>query len=98
MTYLKSVTTLNYNSEKCAGCGRCVEVCPRDVFEMKDKKANVLNKDRCIECGACALNCDFGAIAVNAGVGCAAAVIRGMLTGTEPVCGCSDNSGTGGCC
>jgi NAD-dependent dihydropyrimidine dehydrogenase PreA subunit len=94
MTYLKRVTTLNYNSEKCTGCGRCAEVCPRDVFEMSDKRAAIIDKDRCMECGACALNCDFGAISVNAGVGCAAAVIRGMISGTEPVCGCSEDTGS----
>jgi NAD-dependent dihydropyrimidine dehydrogenase PreA subunit len=99
MTYLKRVTSLNYDPGKCAGCGRCAEVCPRDVFEMRDKKASVIDKDRCIECGACALNCDFGAIQVDAGVGCAAAVIKGMLSGGEPTCGCSDekNSDTA-CC
>lgn len=98
MTYLKKVTTLSYNSEKCAGCGRCVEVCPRNVFEMREKRAAVSDKDRCIECGACALNCDFGAITVNAGVGCAAAVINSILSGGEPVCGCSDNTGKNSCC
>ena len=97
MIYLKNVTTLAYDPEKCAGCGRCTEVCPRNVFEMHGSKADVTDKDKCIECGACALNCDFGAIIVNAGVGCAAAIINGMLTGAEPVCGCSDNSGAG-CC
>ncbi|MBN2401802.1 MAG: 4Fe-4S binding protein [Spirochaetes bacterium] len=98
MTYLRKVTTLNYNPQRCTGCGRCVEVCPRNVFEMRDKKAVITDKDRCLECGACALNCDFSAISVNASAGCAAAVIRGMLTGTEPVCGCGDNSGKVACC
>jgi hypothetical protein len=42
-----------------------------------------------MECGACTNNCEFGAIEVKAGVGCAAAVIRGMISGGEPECGCS---------
>ncbi|HBR16469.1 MAG TPA: ferredoxin, partial [Deltaproteobacteria bacterium] len=37
-----------------------------------------------------------GAIAVNAGVGCAVAIINGMVTGGEPSCGCGDNAGE--CC
>lgn len=93
MTYLKNVTSLKYNHEKCSGCGRCVEVCPHAVFMMEDKKAVLQNKDRCMECGACALNCDFGAIEVSAGVGCAAAIISGMLTGSEPSCDCSITTG-----
>jgi hypothetical protein len=49
-----------------------------------------------MECGACALNCEFGAITVNSGVGCAAAIINSMVTGGPPTCDCSDNSA--GCC
>ncbi len=96
MRYLSNISTLKYSSEKCRGCGRCVEVCPQGVFEMRDKRAVLIDRNLCMECGACALNCDFGAISVNSGVGCAAAIIRGMLTGTEPVCGCSDSDS--GCC
>ncbi len=96
MKYLANVTTLQYTADKCKGCGRCVEVCPRAVFEMQDKRAVITDKDLCMECGACAKNCDFGALSVNAGVGCASAIITGLLTGTEPTCGCSD-SGTA-CC
>jgi NAD-dependent dihydropyrimidine dehydrogenase PreA subunit len=96
MKYLANVATLKYDSGKCAGCGRCVEVCPRGVFEMRDKRAAITDKDLCMECGACAKNCDFGALSVNAGVGCAAAIITGMITGNEPSCGCGDTSD--GCC
>jgi NAD-dependent dihydropyrimidine dehydrogenase PreA subunit len=96
MKYLKNVTTLEYSVEKCTGCGRCVEVCPQGVFEMREKRAVVVDRDLCMECGACARNCDFGALAVNAGVGCAAAIINGMITGGEPSCDCSGSST--GCC
>lgn len=94
--YLADVTTLKYDAGKCAGCGRCVEVCPRAVFEMQDKRAVITDRDLCMECGACAKNCVFGALTVNAGVGCAAAIINGMITGGEPTCGCSDGSAS--CC
>ncbi len=96
MKYLANVTTLQYSPEKCSGCGRCLEVCPRGVFEMQDKRAAVTDRDLCMECGACALNCEFGAISVNSGVGCAAAIINSMLTGGPPSCDCSD--GGSSCC
>ena len=92
--YLKDVTTLSFNSEKCTGCGKCAEVCPHGVFKMNEGKALIAAKDSCIECGACARNCPAAAIEVNAGVGCAAAIIMGWFTGKEPECGCGD----GGCC
>jgi len=93
--YLKNVTTLSFNADKCIGCGRCSEVCPHGVFDISDKKAFITDKDFCMECGACALNCSVGAIDVNAGVGCASAIIKSWFTVKEPTCGCSDG---GECC
>ena len=90
MKYLKNVVTLRQFPEKCTGCGVCLEVCPRAVYGMKDKKAFITDIDRCIECGACKKNCACGAIEVTEGVGCAAAIVFGMLTGREPTCGCCD--------
>jgi NAD-dependent dihydropyrimidine dehydrogenase PreA subunit len=92
--YLKNVTTLSYVAEKCVGCGICEQVCPHGVFEMAEKRARVTDRDLCMECGACALNCAAGAIEVHAGVGCAAAIIKGWITGGEPNCDC----GAGDCC
>ena len=87
--YLEDVTTLKYNANICVGCQRCTEVCPHGVFEMHGTSAYVINKNYCMECGACAKNCPALAIEVNAGVGCAAAIIYGWITGGEPACGCS---------
>ena len=91
--YLENVTTLAFDKSKCAGCGKCAEVCPHGVFEMDGKKAAVVDKDLCMECGACAMNCPANAIEVGAGVGCAAAIIMSWFTGKEPVCGCSGDDG-----
>ena len=84
--YLKNVVTLKYSPELCVGCGRCAEVCPHAVFAVANGKAAVQNLDSCMECGACALNCPADAISVHAGVGCAAAIIKGLLTGQEASC------------
>ena len=95
--YLKNVTTLKMNSDKCTGCGICIEVCPHNVFMMNKGKSAIADKDSCIECGACVKNCPFNALEVKPGVGCAYAIIKGWLTGTEPSCDCSDDGG-GSCC
>lgn len=92
--YLKNVVTLQMNESECTGCGTCLNVCPHEVLTWEGKRVMIRDRDACMECGACALNCPFGAITVKAGVGCAAAIIKGSLTGTEPSCGCSE----GGCC
>ena len=98
LRYLENVVTLAYTEEKCIGCGKCQEVCPHRVFDVQDKAARIVDRDACIECGACALNCPAEAIEVNAGVGCAAAIIASWFTGKEPTCGCGDDCSDSGCC
>jgi ferredoxin len=46
---------------------------------LEDGRITVADPDACMECGACATNCPTGAISVQAGVGCAAAVIGTAL-------------------
>lgn len=93
-TYLKNVATLRLDMDKCEGCGMCTVVCPHRVFGLVDGKAQILQLDSCMECGACQKNCAFSAIHVSPGVGCASAIIKGLLTGSEPSCDCS----SGECC
>ncbi len=92
--YLRNVSTLVLDDGKCVGCGMCTEVCPHGVLTSAGRKVAIGDRDGCMECGACAKNCPTGALTVDAGVGCAQALIKGALTGKEPTCGCS--SGT--CC
>nr|WP_318036617.1 mercury methylation ferredoxin HgcB [Dethiobacter alkaliphilus] len=69
LTYLKNVTTLKLDTDKCSGCRLCTEVCPHQVFAMENKKSRIANKEACMECGACARNCPAEAITVHSGVG-----------------------------
>ena len=89
LRYLKNVTTLLLDVEKCNGCGRCLQVCPHAVFEVDNGKSRIIDADACMECGACAKNCKPEAITVTSGVGCAFAIIKGAILGTEPDCDCS---------
>lgn len=98
MKYLAGVVTLELNADRCTGCGTCIEVCPHKVFELRDKKAAIADRDSCMECGACVNNCSFGALSVDKGVGCAAAIINSMIYGGEPSCDCSGGGSTGSCC
>jgi NAD-dependent dihydropyrimidine dehydrogenase PreA subunit len=78
-TYLRNVATLNLDSEKCIGCGKCIEVCPHQVFSLTENSAAVVDVDACMECGACSMNCPVNAIQVDAGVGCASGLINEWL-------------------
>ena len=95
--YIKNVSTLTLDVDKCTGCLKCIEVCPHAVFILKNKKAFITNKDKCMECGACLINCADNAIFVRSGVGCASGIINGILRNTEPTCGCSSD-GSSACC
>ena len=89
MKYLSGVSSLEFDIDKCNGCKMCTEVCPHAVFKFINKRSSITDKDLCMECGACAINCESGAISVKPGVGCAAAIINSMLYGGEPSCDCS---------
>ena len=89
MQYLKDVVTLKLDTNLCTGCGMCVIVCPHDVFKIQGGKAMLKDIDSCMECGACAKNCRFGALSVRSGVGCAAGILNGLLSKTDPSCDCS---------
>jgi ferredoxin len=88
LRYIEEAITLAYDESLCNGCGLCVAVCPRAVFAIEGRRAALVDRGACLECGACALNCVPGAITVAAGVGCAQAIITGWLTGSEPSCDC----------
>ena len=88
--------TLLYDRQLCNGCQMCSAVCPHGVFAANvaanGSAAELINPEACMECGACQLNCPQGAIRVESGVGCAAAMIWSALRGKKEVsCGCGDD-------
>jgi NAD-dependent dihydropyrimidine dehydrogenase PreA subunit len=106
LIYLKDVVTLKLDEEKCIGCGACVEVCPHAVIGINGaNRAWIQDMDACMECGACSRNCPTEAVSVQAGVGCAAAVINTLL-GRDPSsccctiesCGDPQSQGKTSCC
>ncbi len=88
LRYIEDVVTLELDVDKCNGCLMCTMVCPHGVFIVRNRKASIADRNACMECGACARNCSQGAIGLEPGVGCAAAIINGWIRGTEPSCDC----------
>ena len=65
------MTTVSVGLDKCNGDGVCVELCPVQVYELKEvqgyegKKSVVVNNDACIECRACEIQCATQAITLS---------------------------------
>ncbi|MDA8306231.1 MAG: ferredoxin [Syntrophobacteraceae bacterium] len=53
------------DKDKCTGDAECVDVCPVDVYELVDGKAEPVNEDECLGCESCVEVCEQGAITVE---------------------------------
>jgi 2-oxoglutarate ferredoxin oxidoreductase subunit delta len=64
---------VTFNDDACKGCELCVHVCPVKIIELnKDKinskgysPAHVIDKEKCIACGNCAITCPDSVITVE---------------------------------
>ena len=76
--FLNPVHTTNYlpavESDRCNGCGKCVEVCPVDAMGLvaahdpahPRKRVARLDERICLGCGICVRNCDRGGLRLTA--------------------------------
>jgi NAD-dependent dihydropyrimidine dehydrogenase PreA subunit len=62
---MSRVARIEINEGWCKGCEICVDVCPRDVLEMKDFVAIVKNLEMCTGCMLCEQLCPDFAIVVH---------------------------------
>jgi len=49
------------DTEKCTGCGLCIDICPQQAITIKNGLASV-NEELCIQCNNCADVCPADAI------------------------------------
>ena len=52
------------DSNKCSGCGTCLDRCQMDALRLDNGKA-LLNPDRCIGCGLCVSTCSTGSLTLQ---------------------------------
>jgi NAD-dependent dihydropyrimidine dehydrogenase PreA subunit len=57
--------------DKCTGCGKCYEVCPKGprIWKIENqngsRKASIIDEGYCINCSTCASFCPAHAIKIN---------------------------------
>lgn len=56
---------MEIDRDNCINCGKCVEICPVNVFELKKGEPVIENVDDCTLCGVCADQCPEDAIEVQ---------------------------------
>ncbi|KUH31882.1 2-keto acid:ferredoxin oxidoreductase subunit delta [Thermococcus celericrescens] len=68
----EGVVEIDVDTFLCKGCGVCVEMCPRKVFEwskeLSEKGVHYpvpVNAEKCVKCKLCELLCPDFAIAVR---------------------------------
>ena len=52
------------NTTSCIQCGKCIKVCPMNIFRKNDTIVP-MNDEDCIQCQLCAKNCPTGSIYIN---------------------------------
>ncbi|MBW1715529.1 MAG: 4Fe-4S binding protein [Deltaproteobacteria bacterium] len=60
-----TVFLIKVSNERCNGCGRCADLCPVDVFEIKQRKSYPTHPANCLGCGTCVAICESEAIIVT---------------------------------
>lgn len=56
---------LTFKTEKCKGCGLCVDACPKGLLALDNATINqkghhpatILNEAECVGCASCAIMC-----------------------------------------
>lgn len=61
---LSAHAVLMHYENKCIGCGKCFEVCPKGAHKMEDGR-HIIDRSLCVSCGKCAESCFASALVMS---------------------------------
>ncbi len=61
----KYYPVVTFNLDNCTFCGDCVEVCPRNIIEIKEDEIRAINVINCSLCNQCVDVCELDAVHVT---------------------------------
>ena len=57
--------TVLVDTDKCTGCGECIDICPVNVYEMSGDKCEAIAPEECVGCESCTGVCEFDALTID---------------------------------
>ncbi|MCL6636298.1 MAG: 4Fe-4S binding protein [Peptococcaceae bacterium] len=58
--------TVQFDEEKCQGCGECCDNCPAGILSLVDGKAQVTgDMSECLGCETCVSSCEHDAVTLT---------------------------------
>ena len=57
--------TVTVDTDKCIGCGECIDICPVNVYELTDGKCEIIAAEDCLGCESCTGVCEHDAITID---------------------------------
>ena len=63
-THAERVFEVKVDNDKCRGTGICIDVCPRNCYELNEEHTKIIpiRMDDCVQCSACIVQCPFDAL------------------------------------
>lgn len=54
--------SIRINETRCVGCGRCADVCPGTLLDVRETTAYIAHPEECWGCASCLKVCPTGAV------------------------------------